>query len=506
MNIRRMFSALLTLTYLTLAALPMALAAAEPQILQQRLDVNANNLTLYARHTGGPAVTGVQIGGKSIDGAEIAADANETSVVTWILLDNSMSMPEEMRPKTADLLTTLLGSKASKETYVFCTFSDHLSKKYEGSNFADLKKQVESIDYYNQEAYLMGAVDEALSAEASRTGTEFVRMVVISAGGDNVPSGKTIENFRDRLSTARVTVSNVPIYTIGCNTGENNALLQQMYSLSAQTSARSWNMNEVGASDIANIMRWEEIPVRVSLTIPEDMRGTSQEILVNFADGTSAHGSVTPVGPTPPPVPDPDPDPDPDPMEESEPKGLPVGIIVLIVVLVLGLTGAGVAIFLILKRGNNAVVPVHGSGSGSIGSDSTDIFSRNNDSGDHTAIIDEDEDESDETMPIFDNDMDGTSRVLYLTDMDHPERQFNASLREPVTIGRSAKNRIVLDYDKSISGSHCEIYTDNYAFCIRDLNSSNGTYIGNNRVVNTMEISSGSTIRLGRVNFKVEIR
>lgn len=494
-NIKRNLGVLITLVYLTLTAFPMALAAGEPQILQQRLDLNANKLTLYARHTGGAAVSEIQIGGKTIEDAVISAEASETPVVTWILVDNSTSMPEEIRPKTADLLTTLLGGNARGETYVFCTFSDHLSKKYEGSNFADLKKQIDAIDYYNQEAYLMGAVDEALAAEANRVGTEFVRIIVISAGGDNVPSGKTIENLRDRLSTSQTAISNIPIYTIGCNTGQNDALLKQMYSLSSQTFARSWNMNEVGASDIANIMRWEEIPIRVSLTIPNDMRGAAQEILVNFSDGTSARGSVTPVGQvSPPPVPDPVPDPV---------SGPSIGLIILIVVLVLGLAGAGVAIFLLLRRGKDTVRSAKSSDFIGVSSSRTDVLSPSD--GDHTDILGG-EDDSDETTPIFDSGIDATSRVLYLTDMDHPERQFNASLREPVTIGRNSKNRIVLDYDKSISGTHCEIYTDNYSFCIRDLNSSNGTYIGNDRVVNTMEISSGSEIRLGRVNFKVEIR
>jgi len=162
-----------------------------------------------------------------------------------------------------------------------------------------------------------------------------------------------------------------------------------------------------------------------------------------------------------------------------------------------------VAIFLILRRGKDTIRPAKSSDFISVSNAHTDVMDSSG--GDHTDILGG-EDDSDETTPIFDSGIDATSRVLYLTDIEHPERQFNASLREPVTIGRNAKNRIVLDYDKSISGTHCEIYTDNYSFCIRDLNSSNGTYIGNDRVVNTMEISSGSIIRLGRVNFKVEIR
>ena len=175
LNIKRGVGVFMTLVCLTLTAL----AAGEPQILQQRLDLTTNSLTLYVRHTGGAAVSEVRIGGQKIDDAKISADASETSVVTWILVDNSASMPEEIRPKTAELLTTLLGGRATGETYKFCTFSDHLSLKYEGSNFADLKKQIDALDYYHEEAFIMGAVDEVLTAEASRTGDEFVRIVVI---------------------------------------------------------------------------------------------------------------------------------------------------------------------------------------------------------------------------------------------------------------------------------------------------------------------------------------
>ncbi len=498
MNIKRIISALLVVVVLSASVL----AASEPRILQQRLDQNTNNLTLYVRHTGGAAVQQVTVAGVPIEDAQIAPDASGTSLVTWLLIDNSSDVPPEIRQKVSDLLTTLLGEKGRGETYNFCTFSDHLSVKLRNSSsFAELKQQIDGLEYYEQETYLMGAVDEVLSEEANRTGDEFVRIVVLSTGGDNVPSGKTIENLRGRLTSARNTVSNIPIYTIGCDTGENGQLLSQMYALSTETYARSWDMNAVGASDIANIMHWEEIPVRVSLTIPGNLsNGSSVEIQTTFADGSSARSSEYVLGggggddgKTDPPVPVPAPK-----------SGLPVWVILLIVVLVLGLAGAGVAIFLMRNRDKEKIVsldPVPISGGGS---SRTDIIGGGGDGA--TDIIGDDDPDNGVTEALFDDNNDGTSRVLYLTDQDHPERQFNASLREPVTIGRGANNRIVLDYDKSISGSHCEIFTDGRAFRIRDLNSSNGTYIGSDRVVNVMDISSGTTIRLGRVNFRVDIR
>ena len=59
---------------------------------------------------------------------------------------------------------------------------------------------------------------------------------------------------------------------------------------------------------------------------------------------------------------------------------------------------------------------------------------------------------------------------------------------------------------KSVSKLHCEIYAEGRKFYIRDLNSTNGTYVDNQRIADVHELYSGSTIRLGRVEMKVWIR
>jgi hypothetical protein len=502
MNIKRTLHALVAVIWLAMMSAPTARAASEPWILQQRLDPNTNKLTLYVRHTGGASVSGIQIGGTKIEDAAIAPDASETTLVTWILFDNSDAMPKGIRDKASDLLMTLLGERGRGETYNFCTFSDRLSIKLRNSSsFADLKKQVDGIEYYDQQTYLMGAVDEVLTEEGNRTGTEFVRIVIISAGGDSIPTGKTMENLRERL-TSRNIVSSVPIYTIGCNNGSNSDILPQMYALSTQTHARYWNMDEVGAADIAKIMRWEEIPVKVSLTIPESLRtGAAQEIEVSFSDGASARSTVVVAGTGSNPNPTPEPEPEPAPAPEA--NGLPVGIIILIVVLALGLAGAGAFIFLTLRNRDEKVIsanhdpaPIGGGygGGQSFGND------------EETDYGDDSDPDNDATIDIFSANEDNSFRTLCLKDMNSPERQFTASLRNRVTIGRSPDNVISLSYDKSISRRHCEIYLQNNELWIQDSNSSGGTYIGNDRVVNTMELPNGSIIRLGHVSYKVEVR
>ena len=127
------------------------------------------------------------------------------------------------------------------------------------------------------------------------------------------------------------------------------------------------------------------------------------------------------------------------------------------------------------------------------------------------------EDEIEEPTEIAGDDQEeGTCRIwdeprrktLVLTDVKSPSKTFQVPIAQSVIIGRSSKNsNLVIDYDKSVSGKHCEIeIREGNKIFIVDLESSNGTYINGNRVLTATEISSGVVIRLGRLELKLEIR
>ena len=96
--------------------------------------------------------------------------------------------------------------------------------------------------------------------------------------------------------------------------------------------------------------------------------------------------------------------------------------------------------------------------------------------------------------------------VLCISDISHPERRFEVPLRGRVSIGRAPSNQIVLDYERSISGTHCEIFAEGSNWKIRDLHSSNGTYLNGIRLTDAAELTSGSVLKLGRLELLVEIR
>jgi len=72
-------------------------------------------------------------------------------------------------------------------------------------------------------------------------------------------------------------------------------------------------------------------------------------------------------------------------------------------------------------------------------------------------------------------------------------------------IGRAAPADIVLA-DSRVSRSHCRIELSNDELQVLDLNSTNGTFVDDERVTGSMPLPVGSTLKVGNVSFKHEVR
>ena len=69
------------------------------------------------------------------------------------------------------------------------------------------------------------------------------------------------------------------------------------------------------------------------------------------------------------------------------------------------------------------------------------------------------------------------------------------------TIGRSAGAQFFLDAPL-VSRLHCQLTVNAGALEVKDLDSTNGTFV-NGRRVSTSEVRSGDTLTVGRVTLKV---
>lgn len=115
------------------------------------------------------------------------------------------------------------------------------------------------------------------------------------------------------------------------------------------------------------------------------------------------------------------------------------------------------------------------------------------------------EEEKDKTRKIWADE--AKQHKLYLTDVKNPGLTFQAPIADTVVIGRKkGEADLVIDYEKSVSGKHCQISERDGKFYVKDLQSANGSLLNGIRLSEEMEIYSGSILTLGRLRVKVQIR
>lgn len=97
------------------------------------------------------------------------------------------------------------------------------------------------------------------------------------------------------------------------------------------------------------------------------------------------------------------------------------------------------------------------------------------------------------------------SYQLILQDLARPGQVYRANVAERITIGRRAGCTIQIP-DRTMSGEHCEILLRGGKLYIRDLQSTNGTYLGRSTSRADMEeLKTGDVIRMGSVRMRVQI-
>ena len=77
-----------------------------------------------------------------------------------------------------------------------------------------------------------------------------------------------------------------------------------------------------------------------------------------------------------------------------------------------------------------------------------------------------------------------------------PARACRCARRAP-SIGRNPECALVLD-DDFASGRHARIFHRDNAWFVEDLGSTNGTFVGTERLTGPVRVEAGSTLRIGK--------
>jgi pSer/pThr/pTyr-binding forkhead associated (FHA) protein len=69
--------------------------------------------------------------------------------------------------------------------------------------------------------------------------------------------------------------------------------------------------------------------------------------------------------------------------------------------------------------------------------------------------------------------------------------------KTPILIGRSEESNIEIDYDKYCSRKHALLYWEHNRCVLKDLESTNGTFVNDERINKPTVIKEGDIVRLG---------
>lgn len=432
---------------------------------------------------------------------------------TLVMLDNSLSISEESRKKAAQILQNLVADRMSGEEISITTFGESLNVLTDYTDdYTILKQVIDGIVYQNQETYLTDVLYELISERyKDRTEDIYERIVIISDGVDNKSLGYTKEELYSLLEKYPI-----PIYTIGCVNKKNDDELENMFALSRMTCAEYFLLDEIeDPLLVEEVLKEDRNIVRVIITPSREvMDGSKKTVrITGSGDVTLTVETVMPqmvaarevsAETASEKIPEMQ-------TEEAEVQTmstgveetggshavLPIALLALAAVLVIVLI---VCIVLLARK------PGGGNGFDPFVEGKKAPQPNPGQQPDKTTLIDRHEGKSG-TLPVLPG---GKNQYqLTLTDIHSPAKTFSVPIHPggSVLIGYKRDTcDIALDYDRSVSRQHCRITMRDSRFYIEDLHSSNGTYVGENRVVSETEIIPGCILTLGGLELRFDVK
>lgn len=482
-------------------------------------------ISVYVKGMGEDGQPGVQIATAEAERVQMQPVSGlDVPMQTTVMIDNSVSIPEADRGKIAEFLQNLIADRMEREEIRIASFSEDINMLTDyTADYGILKTAVDGIAYQDQETYLTDVLYDLLSAQyVHSTQDIYRRIIVVSDGVDNKSLGYTKDELYALLKN-----NPVPIYTIGCINGKNNEELENMFALSRMTYADYFLLEETeDLLSITQTLKADREVCRLTIIPPADMMdGSRKNVKITFPDSTVLSMEVampqqvyaeqempeeeapkeTPAAEQIPEVEE-QTEPEERMQQEESASVQALGpMVVLSILVVIGIAVAAAVAAVFVRSGSKKNRKKKGQpGNENMGSltigrqDPADVSEKTELVG---SLPDQD---GDSTMMIWDQ-----SRVfeIILTDTASPARSFQAPLERPVVVGRKKGIcDIALDYEKSVSGRHCEISVKDGRFYVKDLQSSNGTCLNGNKIWAETEIISGDILKLGRLEMKFEVR
>lgn len=469
--------------------------------------------------------------GKDIDHVYLGnAEAKEFTVEeagpvrTVVVLDNSLSIQQKYRDTIRTFLTDLVAARNDGDTFTIATFAEQVNYLVQdSSDYLEMKAQIDALTFVDQESYFTNVLYTVMNDISQYEEMKYTRVIVIADGVDNEALGYTDDELNRKIRTVRV-----PVYAVGCTSRGNEENLKKMFALSRMSNGKTYLLDETAGTEILKDILSDGTLKKITVT-PQNTScdGSVQPVRVCFgedyctAEVTMPFQAVTSETET-------------SAEQESEAAEVPetqseataqvqpetvaaspeeaeTGTDGFVLMVLSGtLTALAVIVILVtvklkkLKRRSDSDTPIDLS---QIGNDPDDHTEEWNESGSTEMLgaSSADAKNADKTDYLVDR----KAVRLILQDTGNPARSFEYPLRDKVIIGKDAKRcQIVIDYNRFVSGVHCEIVSRGDSIYVRDgggdvIASTNGTFVNGRKAAPELPLPSGAVLKLGEISFKV---
>lgn len=460
---------------------------------------NETDLSLYVKNAG-DALSDVTVQIGTSQSSQVTCQSiADTEYETLVLIDNSLSIPKEDRNRIAEFLECFFQVKGKNEKIAISVFSRDITylTGYT-SDYDALKGATEAVSYQNQDTYITDMLYELWTSEYLTNPRDIYRRILIIADGiDDESVGYTSAELN-----ALIKENTYPIYTIGCKTEKNSTELENLFALSRLSNAEYFLLDSVeDVSSIADVLAVDKEIVKVVAVPPAElMDGSKKVVKINFSSQSVSTEMRMPQQveeqeseieelseePTEELATEESTVEEETQVEDSEAiRKAAAKKFIMLVAGVWIFVIAVIIIFILIRRNRKK---------------------RYQEMNEVESLKAQREKELAGALAANRSEVGQQEKpCIVLTDVAEPTKSFSVPLKHSIVIGRSAADcQIVLDYDKSVSSRHCEIFEKDNQVLIRDLGSTNGTFVNRRRIGAETGLISGSTIILGNLEMRFD--
>ncbi len=511
-SIKRMAVAIFCMSLFFTASFRNVYAEGKAVILQAIL--KEGNICLFLNGLGNYETVSGQIGREAIEIVDMDAPVSGHTI---ILVDNSLSVTKDNFAKSKEIIGQFLDNKAEDEKISLAVYGTDIQYLVENETDATkIKEALDSITNEDKDTYLTDVLYDELQKLEQKT--EYTRFIVITDGVDNKEIGYTKEEL-----SAYLKKNPYPVYALGCKYKDNDEQLKNLFAISRATNADYFLLDDYEEYEEIVQSLCESITC-VEIKVPDELRdGSTKNILLTFEGeyGTievsdelsmpfGLREEVEEVQEEEEPVAEEEPvieeEPEEEPVIEETPIQEPeviepqpeessidmvsvcAGIVIVIALVVLVIVNLRKKKGKEKKKQSEVIPKVEDIGTIMIGS----------------GIEEEPEDEG---ATVFLDARDRADDIIVLRDSNDSSKVFRYPISDKIVIGRKYQEgvNIVLNYESTVSAKHCEICKRGDRFYVKDLNSSNKTFLNGRQIDDYAEFTSGAALQMGNLKMTVEI-